>query len=198
MKAKSKRKLEVSESFGAKGDLYAGGDLEVGDEDNADSSVYMYGECIVYGDFRVKRGDKNCIQETKNYRDREIYAYETAESYFGDIGNGIIKDGECVVEIDDIFSECVNTNIDYCVFTQVYNGAITRIKRQPTCFIVYGEDDTEFCWEIKAKRLGKENNRLEEFIETNKKDKYIVSEDTFLKEINNDDNTLENELLKIK
>lgn len=197
IKATSRRRIEVSKSLRINDSLDVSGDLEVGDEDNADSSVYMYGECIVYGDFRVKRGDKNCIQETKNYGDREIYAYETAESYFGDIGNGVIKKGECVVAIDNIFSECVNTNIDYCVFTQVYNGAITRIKRQPTYFIVYGEDDTEFCWELKAKRLGKENNRLEEFVESNKEDKYLVSEDTFLKEINNDD-SLENELLKIK
>ena len=108
------------------------------------------------------------MQKTVNYGDRLINAYETAEYYFGDIGTGIISDdGEVVISIDEIFQECVNTNIAYHVFTQVYNGSITRIDRQPGYFIAYGIPGTEFSWELKAKRLGYESDRMETFDEGN-------------------------------
>lgn len=107
-------------------------------------------------------GSKNCLQETKNYGSRLINAYETAEYYFGDLGFGRInEDGECYLEIDDIFLECVNTNLAYHVFTQIYNGKITSIERYKTYFIVKGEQNTEFSWELKAKRKGYEINRLD-------------------------------------
>lgn len=107
-------------------------------------------------------GSKNCIQTTEHYGERLINAYETAEYYFGDIGFGTInEDGECLINIDDMFAECVNTNIKYHVFTQAYNGSIDTIERYPTYIIVKGTPDTEFSWEIKAKRIGYENHRLE-------------------------------------
>lgn len=106
-------------------------------------------------------GAKNCLVNTENYGQRRISAYETAEYYFGDLGFGFIENGECIVTIDDVFQDCVNTNIEYHVFTQVYNGKIESIERHITYFIVKGEEGTEFSWEIKAKRKGYENNRLD-------------------------------------
>ena len=106
-------------------------------------------------------GSKNCLQKTENYGERLINAYETAEYFFGDIGSGIIKNGECIVLIDDILQECINTEIEYHVFTQVYNGSITSIEKYNTYFIVKGEDNTSFSWELKAKRKGYENVRLD-------------------------------------
>ena len=107
-------------------------------------------------------GSKNCIQETENYGQRLINAYETAEYYFGDLGVGQInEDGECLISIDDIFLECINTDAEYHVFTQVYNGSIKIIERHKTYFIVKGDLGTSFSWEIKAKRKGYENNRLD-------------------------------------
>lgn len=107
-------------------------------------------------------GSKNCLQETKSYGARLINAYETAEYYFGDLGFGEInEDGECLVYIEDIFSECVNTNAAYHVFTQIYNGSIKTIERYKTHFIVKGDPGTSFSWELKAKRIGYENNRLD-------------------------------------
>ena len=108
------------------------------------------------------QGSKNCLQETKSYGARLINAYETAEYYFGDLGFGKInEDGECLVYIDDIFLECVNTDAEYHVFTQAYNGSIKTIERYKTYFIVKGEQGTSFSWELKAKRIGYENNRLD-------------------------------------
>lgn len=111
-------------------------------------------------------GTKNSIQDTEYYGKRLINAYETAEYYFGDIGSGKIdSNGECFVYIDEILQECVNTNIEYHVFTQVYEGAITKIKRYENFFIVHGEVGTEFSWELKAKRKGFEHIRLEQKFE---------------------------------
>ena len=47
------------------------------------------------------------------------------------------------------------------MFTQVYEGKINKIERYNNYFIVYGEDNTEFSWELKAKRIGYENIRLD-------------------------------------
>ena len=129
---------------------------------NNDKNLYTAGTgLIVQGNLNVT-GSKNCLQATKSYGDRLINAYETAECYYGDLGFGKInEDGECVVYIDDIFQECVNTDIKYHVFTQAYNGAIKTIERYKTYFIVKGTPGTEFSWEFKAKRIGHENTRLD-------------------------------------
>ncbi|MDB1943748.1 phage tail protein [Clostridium tertium] len=106
-------------------------------------------------------GSKNSLQYTEHYGKRLINAYETAEYYFGDIGSGIVKNGECIIWIDEIFQECINTDVEYHIFTQIYNGTITKIERYKNYFIVYGKDNTEFSWELKAKRIGYENIRLD-------------------------------------
>lgn len=125
------------------------------------SELSVLNNCYIAKDFSVG-GSKNSLQITENYGNKLINAYETAEYYFGDIGFGKINsDGECVVYIDDIFLECVDTVCDYHVFTQIYNGKISSIEKYQNYFIVIGTKDTEFSWELKAKRLGFENNRLD-------------------------------------
>lgn len=149
-------------------------------------------------------GSKNSLQSTEHYGERLINAYETAEYYFGDIGSGTIKYGECIVWIDDILQECINTDVEYHVFTQVYHGSITRIERYKNYFIVYGENNTVFSWEIKAKRLGYENVRLDQPsiegyldntpIFTEEDLKVDTSEDTLMEEL---DFNLEEVLMEV-
>lgn len=129
---------------------------------NNDKNLYIAGSgLVVEGNLKVN-GSKNCLQTTQNYGERLINAYETTECYYGDLGFGKINaDGECLVHIDDIFTECINTNVEYHVFTQIYNGAITSIERFTNYFIVKGTPNTEFSWELKAKRLKYENVRLD-------------------------------------
>lgn len=148
------------------------------------SSLSVSGASHVTGDFSVG-GSKNSLQETKSYGERLINAYETAEYYFGDIGSGVINaEGECIVWIDDILQECINTWCEYHVFTQVYNGSINKIERYKDYFIVYGVAGTSFGWELKAKRLGYENVRLDTLeILTLKEDSDIV-EYILTKELN--------------
>lgn len=126
------------------------------------STLSVIGDTHVGGDFTVG-GAKHCVVETENYGTRKLYAYETAESYFGDIGDAVIgDDGIVVVDIEDIFSECVTLD-KYHVFTQCYTGNISKITRHPAYFTVEGEPGTEFSWELKAKRKGYESDRLGEF-----------------------------------
>ena len=109
------------------------------------------------------KGSKNCIQETENYGYRAINAYETADYYLGDIGEGNIgEDGLCYVSIDDVFMETVNTKCNYQVFLTKYGkGDIWVKERTENYFIVEGTPGLLFGGEIKAKRKGFETDRLE-------------------------------------
>lgn len=127
-------------------------------------AVRTYGNLSVSGNLGVF-GAKDCIQLTEHYGHRLINAYETAEYYFGDIGEGSISGGKCRVEIDPVFSECVNTNVPYQVFLTSYGaGQIFVSERTPDYFVVSG-DDIPFGWELKAKRRGSETVRLKEYLE---------------------------------
>ncbi|MEN8079436.1 hypothetical protein ABFP60_21005, partial [Clostridioides difficile] len=129
---------------------------------NWNFSGYILHSCSVNATSLSVSGSKNCLQKTESYGERLINAYETAEYYFGDLGFGKInEDGECLISIDDIFLECINTDAEYHVFTQSYTGSIKSIERYKTYFIVKGNPGTKFSWELKAKRIGYENNRLD-------------------------------------
>jgi len=113
---------------------------------------------------RLECNDKHGAVDTNDYGRILINAYETAEYYFGDLGEGNSGEtGIIYIAFDPKFLECVNTNISYHCFTQVYNGksAITNLERYPNHCILKCEPNTEFSWEIKAKAIGKEDYRLE-------------------------------------
>lgn len=113
----------------------------------------------VRSDFDVQ-GSKNAVVETSQGK-VAVSAYETAEYYFGDIGRGEVINGECKVEIEPLFKETINTDIDYEVFLTPYGkGLIYVDEMTPDYFVVKG-DDISFAYEIKAKRKGYEDVRLE-------------------------------------
>lgn len=107
-------------------------------------------------------GAKNATVPTSIGR-VNVSAYETAEYYFGDIGRGEVVDGQCTVNIESLFKETVNTNIEYEVFLTPYGRGVIYVDPDEMTadqFIVRG-DDIPFAYEIKAKRLGYEDVRLE-------------------------------------
>ena len=84
---------------------------------------------------------------------------------FGDIGSGVIDGtGECIVYIDPVFVETINTNnCKYYVFLTPYGkGELYVSDLQPDYFIVSGTEGMNFSWEIKAKQKDYESLRLEE------------------------------------
>lgn len=109
-------------------------------------------------------GTKSRLASTKDYNDRLLYCYEMPSPLFGDIGHGIIGgDGLCYVDIDSIFAETIDTIQQYYVFLQPYSDKLLYIKEKTeNYFIVCGEPNTEFDWEIKAKQSDFPMERLEE------------------------------------
>ena len=95
-----------------------------------------------------------------------VNAYETAEYYFGDIGeNNTGNTSQVVIGIDRIFNETVNTDIQYQVFVTPYSDAHVWVEeRYNNRFVICSDKpDAEFGWEIKAKRKGYERTRLQNF-----------------------------------
>lgn len=111
----------------------------------------------------VVNGTKNRNVKTEYYGDRLQYCYEMASPYFGDIGQGKTDgNGYAYIDISDIFSETVRTDLQYQVFLQKEgNGDIWIEEKEPTYFCVKGTPNLEFAWEIKAKQKDYEFERLE-------------------------------------
>lgn len=111
--------------------------------------------------FRVT-GSKNAIHVTRDGV-RSTPAYETAESYLGDIGEAQTDgNGISVIPIELLFLDTVNTDIPYQVFLSSYDKSDVWVsKRTPESFIVMSDNPhVQFTWEIKAKRRGYESDRL--------------------------------------
>ena len=107
-------------------------------------------------------GSKNSVvPSSKGYI--AINAYETAEYYFGDIGESQTdKKGVKIINLDPLFLETVNTSVPYQVFLSSYDDAkIWVFARNDNMFIVKSDKpNVKFAWEIKAKRKDYENVRL--------------------------------------
>ena len=116
----------------------------------------------IHGNFNVY-GAKNSAVKTSQ-GDVAVSAYETAEYYFGDIGEGQTdSNGVAYIGIEKLFNETVNTNIPYQVFITAYgSGNIWVDQREHDRFVVKSDrPNVKFGWEIKAKRRGYENTRLQ-------------------------------------
>lgn len=108
-------------------------------------------------------GSKNSIVKTSQGT-VAINAYETAEYYFGDIGEGQTdSNGVAYVGIEKLFNETVNTSIPYQVFITAYGpGNVWVEQRKQDRFMVKSsQPNIKFGWEIKAKRKGYEHTRLQ-------------------------------------
>lgn len=118
------------------------------------------------------RGAKNAVvQTTAGWT--KINAYETAEYYFGDLGTAVTDDTSTVrIGIEPLFNETVNTDIPYQVFITSYGKGYAWVAERGSNYFVIKSSvpNLEIGYEIKAKRKGYENVRLEidEHMEANK------------------------------
>lgn len=115
----------------------------------------------VNGPLHVSGSKNSVVQTSQGWL--AINAYETAEYYFGDIGeNNTGNQSKVTIGIDRIFNETVNTNIQYQVFVTPYSNAHVWVEqRYHNRFVVCSDKpNAEFGWEIKAKRKGYEDHRL--------------------------------------
>lgn len=123
--------------------------------------VEIQGGLIVNGNLDVENGSKNRVVDTSQGKVR-IAAYETAEPYFGDIGEGKTdENGQARIDIDPLFAETVNTSCPYQVSIHPYcKGSFYVAERAESYFIVKGPKNGAFGYEIKAKQKGYEEQRL--------------------------------------
>ncbi len=125
------------------------------------NGVSIMGDTRFWGGISVL-GKKNAIHVTRDGV-RETPAYETAESYLGDIGGNYTRENcEVWVDVEKLFSDMVNTDIAYHVFLQAYDDARFWVEdfRSDKFLVKSDKPMARFAWEIKAKRRGYENDRL--------------------------------------
>lgn len=158
------------------------GDVYISSTDlSNDVELSVMGNVSVKGNLNVLNS-KNRAVNLNDGTTKLLYAYETATPYFGDIGTGRINsNGECFVAIDYIFSETVNTGVEYNVFLQKEGPGDLWVKEKtPYYFIVCGSENLPFSWEIKSIQKNFENKRLEDMeytknVKTDDIDKILYS-----------------------
>ncbi|MCW3778515.1 phage tail spike protein [Levilactobacillus namurensis] len=124
-------------------------------------TIQLSGTTSVWGDFSVT-GTKNAVHITRDGI-RATPAYETAESYLGDIGeNKTDASKQVKVPIEELFSDTIRADLPYQVFLQSYSAAHVWVSsRNEDSFTVESDQpNAPFAWELKAKRRGHENERL--------------------------------------
>lgn len=124
----------------------------------------IWGNMSVGGNLAVS-GTKNRVVNTENYGKILMSAYETPTPMFGDIGEGVTDDtGTCYIYIDDMFSETIDTKSTYQVFLQAYSpGNLYVAERTPSYFVVKGNSNMSFGWEIKALQRDYDFVRMEKY-----------------------------------
>lgn len=160
----SDKMVRADRGFQTQGTLYVNGrstfiqNMELRDVSGSKPSISVAGNLTV-------KGTKNRSVKTENYDDRLLYCYEMPSPMFGDIGEGITDEsGECIISLDDIFSETIKTNIEYQVFLQKEGpGDLWVSEKNGLYFVVNGTKNLKFAWEIKAKQMEYEYARLERF-----------------------------------
>ena len=137
-----------------------------GNDDWVHVNPETYGRTQIHGSLEVTNlnvsSNKNAIHVTRDGV-RATPAYETAESYLGDIGTDVSGvESRVVIPIETLFGDTINTAVEYQVFLQAYgNGNVWVSERNLDHFIVESSvPNLKFGWEIKAKRKGYENDRL--------------------------------------
>jgi hypothetical protein len=110
-------------------------------------------------------GSKSALVETTSYGKRKLYAVESPENWFEDFGSAKLTDGQATIELDKVFVETVNTEMQYHVFLTP-NGDCTPYVTQKTSLsfkvvLHDGEPNCAFDYRIIAKRKGYEQTRLE-------------------------------------
>lgn len=130
-------------------------------------------------------GSKSRIIQTENYNKRLQYCYETPTPMFGDIGTAQTDETvKCYIDIDDVFQETVNTDVEYQVFLQKEGkGDLWVEEKTPTYFLVNGTENLKFSWELKVVQRDYEFERLEEYNHEEKEEE-IDYEQEYIDEIN--------------
>lgn len=111
-------------------------------------------------------GTKNRIVDTASYGKRKLYAYETTSPMFADFGHAQIdEDGTARIEIEEIFAECVEIDLESYINLTPYkeNAGLYIYEKGQNYFIVAGATGAEFDWQIAYRQKDYRTERLEIF-----------------------------------
>ena len=116
-------------------------------------------------------GTKSAMVNTDSHGDRLIYCVESPEVWFEDVGKASLNEEEVEVVFESVFASIVNLEVDYHVF-------LTPLGQEPILLFITEKTNTgfkvkgagldgnpikcDFDYRIVAKRLGFENERLQE------------------------------------
>jgi hypothetical protein len=160
-----------------------GSDLYMYSNDNfqiyLDHDQNEIGTFYVYGDTDTNEycyisdsGNFGCTGSKSSVADfdgetRALYAIESPDVWFEDFGNSTLNGGSATVQVDSLFAQSVNLDIDYLVFLTPLgdcNGLYVTNKTA-TGFEVHelggGSSNVSFDYRIVAKRAGYEDVRME-------------------------------------
>jgi len=159
-------------------DLYSNGNVYIDlDNDNntafanfnilngANSSIWSVSESSMMG-----VGTQSTFVDTPGNGHRVLYAIQSPEVWFEDFGKGTLLKGIVTIQFDPIFIQTVNTQVDYQVFLTPVCSDFVLLKvsaQNPAGFTVEGitlnnePSNCSFNYQVIAKRLGYEGNRLE-------------------------------------
>ncbi len=121
------------------------------------------------GDFFAS-GTKSALVRTQDYGWRLLYAMESPDVLFEDVGTAQLKNGEARVSIDPIFAQTVNLDEPYQIFVTAQGQEFVLLlvaAKDRDGFTVRGANldgqptDCAFDYRIVAKRLGYEDTRLQ-------------------------------------
>lgn len=134
--------------------------------DNGESTVFHVTEA---GNM-FAAGSKSAVVETEDHGRVALYAVESPEVRFEEVGSAELDNGVATVEIDPVFAQTVNLEEEYHVtLTAVCDEPVLLhvTSKRPTAFTVEGESpdgwrsDCAFDWRLSALRKGFEDRRLE-------------------------------------
>lgn len=133
----------------------AGTNLRLGGE-----KVFINGPSTFFGDLNMGSGTKHNIEQTENYGGVKLAVRESPEQRYVDEGMGMLIDGECRIDVDPIFMECIEPHTPdsrWYVNITPYGKAILYVDEiGDDYFIVKDYNDNangiEFTWSLSATR----------------------------------------------
>lgn len=152
-------------------------DLEQAGDGSASSGIFRIRDNALDTVFHVTEngdmfasGSKSAVVDTEDHGRVALYAVESPEVRFEDLGSARLDDGATTVEIDPVFAQTVNLEDGYHVtLTAVCDEPVLLhvTSKRPTGFTVKGwspegwRSDCAFDWRLSAHRKGFEDRRLE-------------------------------------
>ncbi|OGB90407.1 hypothetical protein A2625_00970 [candidate division WOR-1 bacterium RIFCSPHIGHO2_01_FULL_53_15] len=120
---------------------------------------------MVYGNM-VVTGAKNSLVETPSYGKRKLYAVESPDVWFEDVGKGQLTAGKATIAVDPIFQETIDESAGLTIFIQLTSQANgTYVEADGTrSFTVHetggGTSGATFNYRALGKRRGYADLRL--------------------------------------